>query len=308
MDLIQWDKSALANLMGNTNGNTDWFFGYLNTDQLVPLMDAPTSLAAYQHFAKHCISSRVLSMRSINGTTIEKFANIIYSDAGRIFHHRGTLDLAGLNTRRIIPTEQYIENVTEANWLLSNVPFYANALLTGGTRTQAVQTQMTTKFVYEFDEPTTVNTISYANAGTSIVSNRPDFLQVEYKTDGDWIVLPDISLNSAITTIQNLTVNLAGVIALRIGARKTAANTGWFFDLLNFNTVDEKPLVGETVQTLVMIPYSNAGHITPPIWGSGNVRVFAFDISELKMNALVTDRFTELGVITSRLEAQAVVL
>lgn len=308
MDLIQWDKSALANLMGNTNGNTDWFFGYLNTDQLVPLMDSPTSLAAYQHFAKHCISARLLSMRSINGTTIEKFANIIYSDAGRIFHHRGTLDLAGINTRRIIPTEQYIENVTETNWQLANIPFYANAILASGLRSQNIQTQMTSKFVFEFGDPTTINSISYANATTSISSNRPDFLQVEYKTDVDWIVLPDISLNNTITTIQNLAVNLVDVKAIRVGARKTAANTGWLFDVLNFNTTSDKPLLDEEVKSLVVIPIPNAGHITPPIWGSGNVRVFAFDVSELKMNRLTTDRFTELGAITSRLDARAVVL
>lgn len=308
MDLIQWDKSALANLMGNTNGNTDWFFGYLNTDQLVPLMDSPTSLAAYQHFAKHCISARLLSMRSINGTTIEKFANIIYSDAGRIFHHRGTLDLAGINTRRIIPTEQYIENVTETNWQLANIPFYANAILASGLRSQNIQTQMTSKFVFEFGDPTTINSISYANATTSISSNRPDFLQIEYKTDVDWITLPDISLNNTITTIQNLAVNLVDVKAIRVGARKTAANTGWLFDVLNFNTTSDKPLLDEEVKSLVMIPIPNAGHITPPIWGSGNVRVFAFDVSELKMNRLTTDRFTELGTITSRLDARAVVL
>lgn len=308
MDLIQWDKSALANLMGNTNGNTDWFFGYLNTDQLVPLMDSPTSLAAYQHFAKHCISARLLSMRSINGTTIEKFANIIYSDAGRIFHHRGTLDLAGINTRRIIPTEQYIENVTETNWQLANIPFYANAILASGLRSQNIQTQMTSKFVFEFGDPTTINSISYANATTSISSNRPDFLQVEYKTDVDWIVLPDISLNNTITTIQNLAVNLVDVKAIRVGARKTAANTGWLFDVLNFNTTSDKPLLDEEVKSLVVIPIPNAGHITPPIWESGNVRVFAFDVSELKMNRLTTDRFTELGAITSRLDARAVVL
>lgn len=308
MDLIQWDKSALANLMGNTNGNTDWFFGYLNTDQLVPLMDSPTSLAAYQHFAKHCISARLLSMRSINGTTIEKFANIIYSDAGRIFHHRGTLDLAGINTRRIIPTEQYIENVTETNWQTANIPFYANAILASGLRSQNIQTQMTSKFVFEFGDPTTINSISYANATTSISSNRPDFLQVEYKTDVDWIVLPDISLNNTITTIQNLAVNLVDVKAIKVGARKTAANTGWLFDVLNFNTISDKPLLDEEVKSLVVIPIPNAGHITPPIWGSGNVRVFAFDVSELKMNRLTTDRFTELGAITSRLDARAVVL
>lgn len=308
MDLIQWDKSALANLMGNTNGNTDWFFGYLNTDQLVPLMDSPTSLAAYQHFAKHCISARLLSMRSINGTTIENFANIIYSDAGRLFHHRGTLDLAGTNTRRIIPTEQYIENVTETNWLSSNIPFYANAILSGGLRTQNFQTQMTTKFVYEFNEPTLVSTINYANATTSINSNRPDFLQVEYKTDVDWISLPDISLNNTITTIQTLNVNLPNVKALRVGARKATANTGWLFDTLNLNTLDEKVLINEQVRSLVMVPLPNAGHINPPIWGSGNVRVFAYDVSELKMNRLTTDRFTELGAIMSRLEPKAVVL
>lgn len=308
MDLIQWDKSALANLMGNTNGNTDWFFGYLNTDQLVPLMDSPTSLAAYQHFAKHCISARLLSMRSINGTTIEKFANIIYSDAGRIFHHRGTLDLAGINTRRIIPTEQYIENVTETNWQTANIPFYANAILASGLRSQNIQTQMTSKFVFEFGDPTTINSISYANATTSISSNRPDFLQIEYRTDVDWIVLPDISLNNTITTIQNLAVNLVDVKAIRVGARKTAANTGWLFDVLNFNTTSDKPLLDEEVESLVMIPIPNAGHITPPIWGPGSVRVFAFDVSELKMNRLTTDRFTELGAITSRLDARAVVL
>lgn len=308
MDLIQWDKSALSNLMGNTNGNTEWLFGYLDTDQLVPLMDAPTSLDAYQHFARHCISCRRLSLRSINGTTINPYAGITYADVNRIFHHRGTLDLAGISTRRIIPTNQYVESVTEANWSVPAIPFYANAFLTGASRVSTISTQMTTKFVYEFAEATNVTAINYAHATTSVAGNRPDFLQVEYKVGADWIALPDIAISATVTSIQTLIVSITNAIALRVGARKSTANTGWLFDILNFDTLDDKVYVGEAVQSLVVVPMPIAEHPTPPIWGSGNVRVFAFDLSELKMNTLTTDRFVELGIISSRLDAKAVVL
>lgn len=308
MDLIQWDKSALANLMGNTNGNTDWFFGYLNTDQLVPLMDSPTSLAAYQHFAKHCISARLLSMRSINGTTIEKFANIIYSDAGRIFHHRGTLDVPNTNIKRVIPTNCYFEGITDAEWNSRNNPFYLSSILNCDLKTLFVSVPRTAKYVIEFDTPTNITNISFAHS--SAVQTRASSLTLEYKTENsaDWITLPSRSLSNAITSLQTFSLIIPSALSIRIGIESGSAGTLWEFDTIYFSSTDDVPKVDEEVKSLVMIPVPNAGHITPPIWGSGNVRVFAYDVSELKMNRLTTDRFTELGAIMSRLEAKAVVL
>lgn len=307
MDLIQWDKSALANLMGNTNGNTDWFFGYLNTDQLVPLMDAPTSLAAYQHFAKHCISARLLSMRSINGTTVEKFANIIYSDAGRIFHHRGTLDVPNTNIKKIIPINCYFEGITDTEWNSRNNPFYLPASLNYDLKIGSISVVKTAKCIIEFDAPTNITNISYSNSGP--VETRPASLSLEYKTESDenWIALPNRTVTNAHTHLQSFVLDVPNVKSMRIGVA-TGVATFWEFTTLYFSTTDDLPKVDEEVKSLVMIPVPNAGHITPPLWGTGNVRVFAYDVSELKMNRLTTDRFTELGAIMSRLEAKAVVL
>jgi hypothetical protein len=308
MDLIQWDKSALLNLMGNTNGNTEWLFCYMDTDQLVPLMEETTSLNAFQYFAQHCISTRILLMRAINNSIVDKFASILYNDANRIFHHRGTLDVPSSNLKRIVPVNQYIENINELSWLNSNIPFYSSALINSSQRSQNILIPMQTKLVFEFHDLIEINSINYSNALSSVASNRPDFLQIEYKTDldQDWISLPEITANNASTSLQTFLINVS-CKALRVGSRKTSLGTNWLFDTIQFNTLMDKHFLGEEVRSLIMIPIPNSGHVNPSIWGTG-VKVFAFGLNELKMNILKTDRFVELGVIASRLSSKAVIL
>lgn len=308
MNLIQWDKSALLNLMGNINGNTEWLFCYMDTDQLVPLMEETTSLNAFQYFAQHCISVRTLLLRAINNSIVDPFASITYSDANRIFHHRGSLEVMSSSLKRIVPINQYVSNIMENNWLNSNIPFYTSALLNSGQRGQNVLIPMETKFVFEFHDLINVSQLNYSNALSSVAANRPDFIRLEYKTDldQDWSALPDIPVNSASTSLQTLSLNLQ-CRSIRVGARKTGVGINWLFDTLYFMTEQDKHLIGEEVKSLVLIPLPNAGHVVPSIWGTG-IKVYSYDVSELKLNRLTTDRFTELGVIASRLIPKATLI
>lgn len=303
MDLIQWEKSALTNLTGNTNGNTDWLFGYLDTAQTDLLLEDPVSLSALEFMAQHCIASRLISLRNIY-PAVNPFADLIYSDAGRLFHHRGTLDISGSILKRAIPTRIYFEGVTDSQWNATLTPFYAATLLAGTSRLQRVSIPTSAFVIYEFQNPTTIKNIAYAHAATAAANSRPLGLSVQYRINGTWFSTDSIVLTDANTNIVSRAVDIPECDAIKIGISNAGSKIGWDLSYLTFET-DSEYFLEETVESLIVCPMPIAGHPIPATWGQNNIRVFSYDLSEIKLNTLQTNRFIEMNLIAGRMEARA---
>jgi len=303
MDLIQWEKSALTNLTGNTNGNTDWLFGYLNTAQTDLLLEDPVSLSSFEFMSQNCIASRLISLRNIY-PAVNPYADLIFADSGRLFHHRGTLDISGSNLRRAIPTRIYFEGVTDSQWNATLTPFYTPTLLAGTSRLQRVSIPITAFVIYEFQNPTTIKNIAYAHFAGSAANSRPLGLSVQYKVGDQWFSADTITLTDANTNIVNKVFDIPECTAIKIGTINSGSKIGWQFSYLTFET-DSDYILEETVESLIVCPMPIAGHTSPATWEPSSVRIFSYDLSEIKLNTLQTNRFIEMNLIAGRMEARA---
>lgn len=299
MELIQWERGALLNLQGNTNGVTSWLLCFLDSDQTDLLLTDANSLASFHWFAQHCIASRIVGMRNLVGNIYQDWSDISFADVDRLFHHRGTVDIPNDSAKRLVPTSVTIDH---PDWASARTPFHTYAIISGGRRTQKLSLSTAGSITFEFHAPQNISQLVYAHAG--VAATRPSSLRVEYLVEGNWLETT-LTLSVANTNQQILNLSLANCEAVRL--RVLAGVTAdWQTDLLYFISADFNMVV-EEVKAALLIPLPIAGHPTPATWSDAGTSVLSYDVSELKLNTLFTDRLIEMNIMAGRLEASVVI-
>lgn len=306
MELIQWDKCVGANLTGGTNGNVNLLFGFLDTDNIDPLMEMPHSLEAFTYFSEHCISARLVSGRNIYTNVVNDFVDLIYADTGRLFHQRGSQDTNTANVFDVIPVKMSVVGVTESEWQSNGIPCYVPALFYGKNRTVKIVVKGTAQFEFYFAQAIDITSIQYAHASTSAVANRPTGLRVEALIAGVWQNIQNLTTPTNTVAVQIFSSAIVLCTALRISCTGTAP-AAWHFDQLSFTTNTCVETV-ETPSQLLMSPLNIAGHPQPPTWANYSPALFAYGMEEVVTNIDQTDRFQELVAVSARIEIGAVLL